>query len=62
MAMTQAELGQYGEAVTWQREALVAAERLSRPDLVRRLTEMLARYEHRQPAGDWCSTKCRASR
>jgi tetratricopeptide (TPR) repeat protein len=49
MAMTQAELGQYGEAMTWQREALAAAERLSRPDLVRRLTEMLARYEHRQP-------------
>jgi tetratricopeptide (TPR) repeat protein len=49
MAMTQAELGQYGEAVTWQREALAAAQRLSRPDLVRRLTEMLERYEHRQP-------------
>ncbi|HJZ70932.1 MAG TPA: tetratricopeptide repeat protein [Vicinamibacterales bacterium] len=49
MAMTQAELGQYGEAVTWQREALAAAERLSRPDIVRRLTETLARYEHRQP-------------
>jgi tetratricopeptide (TPR) repeat protein len=49
MAMTQAELGQYSEAVTWQREALAAAERLSRPDLVRRLTETLARYERRQP-------------
>ena len=49
MAMTQAELGQYGEAVTWQRDALAAAERLSRPDLVQRLTETLARYEHRQP-------------
>jgi len=49
MAMTQAELGQYGEAVTWQREALAAAERLSQPDLVRRLTETLTRYEHRQP-------------
>jgi len=49
MAMTQAELGQYGEAVTWQREALTAAERLSQPDLVRRLTETLTRYEHQQP-------------
>jgi tetratricopeptide (TPR) repeat protein len=49
MAMTQAELEQYGEAVTWQREALAAAQRLSRPDLVRRLTETLERYEHRQP-------------
>jgi len=49
MAMTQAELGQYGEAVTWQREALAAAQRLSPPDVVRRLSEMLDRYEHRQP-------------
>jgi tetratricopeptide (TPR) repeat protein len=49
MAMTQAELGQYGEAVTWQREALAAAERLSQPNLVSRLTGMLARYERRQP-------------
>ena len=49
MAMTQAELGQYSEAVTWQRDALAAAERMSRPDLVRRLSETLARYEHRQP-------------
>jgi len=49
MAMTQAELGQYGEAVTWQREALALAQPLSRPDLLRRLTESLARYEHRQP-------------
>ena len=49
MAMTQAELGQYGEAVTWQREALAAAERLSRPNLISHLTGMLARYERRQP-------------
>jgi len=49
MAMTQAELGQFGEAVTWQREAVAAAGRLSRPDLVRRLTDALTRYEHRQP-------------
>jgi len=50
MAMTQAELGQYGEAVTWQREAIATAQRLSRPDLVRRLNDTLARYEHRQPS------------
>jgi hypothetical protein len=49
MAMTQAELGQYGEAVMWQRDALRAARQLSRPDLVRRLTETLTQYEHRQP-------------
>jgi tetratricopeptide (TPR) repeat protein len=49
MAMTQAELGQYGEAVIWQREALSAAERLAQPNLGRRLTDTLARYERRQP-------------
>jgi hypothetical protein len=48
MAMTQAELGQYGEAVMWQRDALEAARQLSRPDLVR-LTETLTQYEHRRP-------------
>jgi len=48
MAMTQAELGQFGEAVMWQREALVAAG-VSRPDVVRRLTDALTLYEHRQP-------------
>ena len=49
MAMTQAELGQFGEAVTWQRQALAAAESVARPDLVSRLTDALTRYEHRQP-------------
>jgi hypothetical protein len=49
MAMTQAELGQFGEAVTWQREALAAAGRLGRPELVARLTAVLQRYERRQP-------------
>jgi cytochrome c-type biogenesis protein CcmH/NrfG len=50
MAMTQAELGQYGEAVAWQREAITTADGVGRPDLVRRLTDSLARYEHRQPS------------
>jgi tetratricopeptide (TPR) repeat protein len=49
MAMTQAELGQYGDAVIWQREALSAAERLAQPDLDRRLADTLALYERRQP-------------
>jgi tetratricopeptide (TPR) repeat protein len=49
MAMTTAELGQYGEAVTWQREAMSAAERLARPDLARRLAGTLAGYERHQP-------------
>jgi tetratricopeptide (TPR) repeat protein len=49
MAMTTAELGQYGEAVTWQREAMLAAQPLARPDLVRRLASTLAGYERHQP-------------
>jgi tetratricopeptide (TPR) repeat protein len=49
MAMTQAELGQFGEAVTWQRAALATAGGASRSDLVGRLTDALTRYEHRQP-------------
>jgi len=49
MAMTQAELGQYREAVTWQREALSAADRLAQPALVRRLADALAGYERSQP-------------
>src|SRR5262249_10320955 len=49
MAMTQAELGQYGEAVTWQREGLAAAERPARPGPVRRLAGAPGRYEQRPP-------------
>src|SRR5262249_27814502 len=49
MAMTMAELGQFGEAITWQREAIAAAERSGRPDRVRRFGEMLGRYQRRQP-------------
>jgi len=49
MAMTQAEIGQFGDAVTWQREAIAAAQPLGRPELVQRLTAGLHRYETRQP-------------
>jgi tetratricopeptide (TPR) repeat protein len=49
MAMTQAELGQFGEAVTWQRDAMAAAERLGAPERVRYLTAVLRRYEQREP-------------
>jgi tetratricopeptide (TPR) repeat protein len=49
MAMTLAELGQYEEAVAWQRDALAAAQRLGRSELVPRLTENLKLYERRQP-------------
>jgi hypothetical protein len=49
MAMTLAELGQYEEAVAWQREAMAAAERGGRADLVQRMAENLKLYERHMP-------------
>ncbi len=49
MAMTLAELGQCGEAVTWERDAIGAAERAGRTDLVRRMAGNLSRYERGRP-------------
>ena len=49
MAMTLAELGQCGEAVMWQRDAIGAAERAGRTDLVRRMAENLVRYQRGRP-------------
>ena len=49
MAMTFAELGQYADAVTWQRDAMAAAKQARREDLTARLEENLRRYESRQP-------------
>jgi tetratricopeptide (TPR) repeat protein len=49
MAMTLAELGQCGEAVTWERDAIGAVERAGRTDLVRRMAENLSRYERGRP-------------
>jgi tetratricopeptide (TPR) repeat protein len=49
MAMTAAELGQYGEAVTWQRQAMTAAEQAGRPDRARRMAATLSLYERHQP-------------
>jgi tetratricopeptide (TPR) repeat protein len=49
MAMTVAELGQYGEAASWQHEAIAGAERAGRSDVARRMAEALSRYERRQP-------------
>jgi tetratricopeptide (TPR) repeat protein len=49
MAMTLAELGRYEEATMWQREAIEAAKKAERGDLVDRLGENLKRYERRQP-------------
>jgi len=49
MAMTLAELGQYGEAIARQREAIAAAERAGRPDRAREMAANLALYERRSP-------------
>ena len=49
MAMTFAELGQYEEAVRWQRDAMTAAAQARRDDLTPRLEDNLRRYEGRQP-------------
>ena len=49
MAMTLAEVGQFTEATTLQREAIALATRGGREDLVPRMREKLTRYEHGQP-------------
>jgi tetratricopeptide (TPR) repeat protein len=49
MAMTLAELGQYEEAVAWQHEAMAAAERGGRADLVQRMAENLGLYQRHMP-------------
>ena len=56
MAMTLAELGQYDEAATWQREAMAAAEQAGRGDLAQLMADNLALYEQRRP----CRTPLRA--
>jgi tetratricopeptide (TPR) repeat protein len=48
MAMTYAELGQFDEATTWQREALAAARQGQR-DAVARLEQNLRLYESNMP-------------
>jgi len=49
MAMTFAELRQFGEATKWQRDAVTAAERAGRPDVARRMADNLSRYQRHQP-------------
>jgi tetratricopeptide (TPR) repeat protein len=50
MAMTLAEVGQYTEAVTWQRRAIDAAEQAGRRDLAERLADNLKLYETHRPS------------
>jgi hypothetical protein len=54
--MAQAELGQFTEAVTWQKEAIAAAERSSEPGIGSRIADNLRLYESRKP----CRTPWRA--
>jgi tetratricopeptide (TPR) repeat protein len=49
MAMTSAELGQFGDAITWQRQAIAAAEQAGPPDRRQQMEATLSLYEHRRP-------------
>jgi tetratricopeptide (TPR) repeat protein len=49
MAMTLAELGEFEEAVRWQRDAMTAAEQAGRSDLVQPMADNLNLYETRRP-------------
>jgi len=49
MAMTFAELGQWMQAIDWQRQTIDAARQARQPALVARLTANLRLYEQRQP-------------
>lgn len=48
-AMVFAEVGQYGEAARWQRDAIAGAQQTGRVDLLPRLTTNLKAYERGQP-------------
>jgi len=49
MAMTQAELGRFDEAIRWQREAIDLARQAGRIDLLARLTNTAELYEAHRP-------------
>jgi tetratricopeptide (TPR) repeat protein len=49
MAMTLAEVGEFETAVQWQQQAVDAARRTGRADLVMTLTTNLGLYQRRQP-------------
>jgi len=56
MAMTLAELGQYEQAVTLQREVMAAAKKAGREDVVREMLGNLELYQHHKP----CRTPLRS--
>jgi hypothetical protein len=49
MAMVQAELGQFTEAVTWQKQAIAAAEQAGERGIAARIADNLRLYEARKP-------------
>jgi tetratricopeptide (TPR) repeat protein len=49
MAMVQAELGQFTEAVRWQQDAIASAEKAGSPGIAQRITDNLRLYEARRP-------------
>ena len=49
MAMAQAEVGQFTEAVTWQKQAIAAAEQSGAHTVAVRITDNLRLYESRTP-------------
>jgi tetratricopeptide (TPR) repeat protein len=49
MAMVLAEIGEYDEAVTWQREAIAASQQAGEHTAASPMGENLKRYERRQP-------------
>lgn len=48
-AMAQAEVGQYDNAVMWQREAIAAADRSGRHDIAQLITDHLSLYGAHRP-------------
>jgi tetratricopeptide (TPR) repeat protein len=49
MAMAQAEVGQFSDAVMWQRDAIDTAERTADRGIAARITDNLRLYEARRP-------------
>jgi tetratricopeptide (TPR) repeat protein len=49
MAMAQAELGQFTEAVTWQKQAIAAAEQAGDREIAVRIADNLRLYEAHKP-------------
>src|SRR5262249_39735580 len=49
-AMALAEVGRFDEAVTWQRDAIVTAERTGQMDLARHMADNLRLFQSRRPS------------